>query len=78
MHSWVCSGPGAVWEEIQADLSLQLNYMQNKPAEREMSFLSIAVILSLELKCVWHLPKSLFRKEAAEAGAKLLMYGKDQ
>lgn len=43
-----------------------------------MSFPSIAVILSLELKCVWHLLKSLFRKEAAEAGANLLMYGKDQ
>lgn len=43
-----------------------------------MSFPSIAVILSLELKCVWHLLKSLFRKEAAEAGANLLMDGKDQ
>lgn len=52
MHSQVRSGPGAAGEEIQADLPLQLNHVQNKPVKREMSFLSIAVILSLELKCV--------------------------
>lgn len=68
MHSQVRSGPGAAGEEIQADLPLQLNHVQNKPAKREMNFLSIAVILSLELKSVWHLLRVYSGKRLLKQG----------